>query len=133
MTGIAYSLFKLASCIILLATGVYAIRNRYQAEKLLVLRERVACAVITLIIGLVVMGIVTAMNSEAIGPYALYTLVFFIMAFSPLLIPFASSLEKQIKGQKAGAGWAILLVILTLAILGQLTFLAMAYGLIPHP
>ena len=134
MTGVFYSLFKLASCLILFLTGIYAISNRAKTEKLLVLKERVSKAVLLLVIGLVLMGIAVALNKDAIGPYALYTIVFFIMAFSPLLILLAGSLEALIKGQtKSTAAWVVNVILVSLAIIAQLIFLGIAFGLIPHP
>ena len=134
MTGIFYSLFKLASCLILFFTGIHAIANREKPEKLIVLKERVSKAVLLLVIGIVLMGIAAALNTDALGPYALYTIVFFIMAFSPLLVLLAGSLEAQIKGQaKSNAGWTINVILVCIVLLAQLIFLGIAFGLIPHP
>lgn len=103
----------LAACVMVLFTGIYALRYRNEPVRLLSLGEKTRIAVLLAILGVVVAVLSALVDIRVIG--TLFTPVFlewYVIIGIPLLLPLCGLLRRKLEGKKAPqAAWVIMSII----------------------
>lgn len=108
-TYIGFQILWLTACVMVLFTGIYALRYRNEPVRLLSLGEKIRIAVLLAILGVVVGVLSALLDIRVVG--TLFTPVFlewYVIIGIPLLLPLCGLLRRKLEGKKAPqAAWVI--------------------------
>ena len=95
-----FEAFKLASCAMILFTGIFTMKHQEAAEKLLTVRQKTKMAMLIYFIPLLVLAIPMLLSGLFILPIQTFIIMFSPVLALPLFHILACILAKELKDQK---------------------------------